>query len=58
MFDEVNLKNLLVERPGKNLRRDRRYPEKEGWELHLTPDGTQIYFNVHSNQIRVTLRGG
>lgn len=39
-------------------RRDRRFPEKDGWELHILEDGSQAYFNVHTNRVWYCYRGG
>jgi hypothetical protein len=52
------LENLCIETVTRYLRRDSRFPKDQGWELHLAADGTQIYFNVHTNKLHVCLRGG
>jgi hypothetical protein len=39
-------------------RRDRRFPEKDGWELHILEDGSQAYFNKYTNKVWYCYRGG
>ena len=39
-------------------RRDSRFPENDGWELHILQDDSQAYFNIYTNRVWYCYRGG
>lgn len=56
----IDIKNVEIVATSSKAkqRRDSRFPEKEGWELHILDDGSHAYFNTNTNRIWYCYKGG